>query len=233
MVKNRLLELFTAREGVDLLPHLQEIHLERGSILHDAEGVIDRVYFPGSALVSLVVPLQDGSSVEAGLIGSDGVVGASTAINGQRAAARAIVQIQGDALFAEIEAVRELSLNNRALHNVLASHEQVILAQSNHSAACNASHTLHERFAKWLLIARDRTQSDSLFLTQDFIADMLGVRRTSVTIEAHNFMQAGLIRYRRGHIQILMPAALKEASCECYDAVSRWFDRLYGPRENW
>ena len=125
------------------------------------------------------------------------------------------------------------SENNRAVHNLLASHEQVIVAQSHHSAACNASHSLHERFAKWLLIARDRTESNHLFLTQDFIADMLGVRRTSVTVEAHSFMQAGLIRYRRGHIRILMPAALKEASCECYDAITRWFRRLYGPRENW
>jgi Crp-like helix-turn-helix protein len=128
--------------------------------------------------------------------------------------------------------LRRFARASAEAHALIAGHEKVVLGQCQQSAACNAAHFLPERLAKWLLLARDRLGTDRLQLTQEFIAEMVGVRRTSVTIEAHQLQQAGLIRYRRGFIEILKPDELKEAACECYQVVTRHFARLFELQPN-
>jgi CRP-like cAMP-binding protein len=216
-----------------LMPHLERVVLKHETLLYERDDVIDHIYFPTGCLVSLVVPLIDGGGVEAAMVGRDGVVGALSSINGQRSTCRAMVQIEGDAMTLEPEFLRELVHKNTQMRSVIGAHEEVMLAQSLQSVACHASHSLHERLAKWLLLARDRLGRDTLELTQEFVAEMLGVRRSSVTMEAHEMQQAGFISYRRGHITILDAENLKDAACECYQVISSRFARLYAPQENW
>jgi len=129
--------------------------------------------------------------------------------------------------------LRQFARQSYEVHTLLSAHEEVILAQSQQNAACNGAHEVHERFARWLLLARDRIGQDDFFLTQEFVAEMLGVQRTSVTIVAKSLQDAGIIQYHRGQIHILKPEQLKELSCECYGAISERFARLLGPRTNW
>jgi CRP-like cAMP-binding protein len=219
--------------GANLQPHLSHIALNHGAILYEAGGLIDRVYFPTAGLVSLVVPLVEGDAVETAMAGLDGVVGASSAIDGQRSVSRAVVQIAGAALAVGSELLRQVAHENNNVHSAIAAHEEVRLAQSQQCAACNASHSVSERLAKWLLLARDRTGSDELLVTQEFLAQMLAVRRSTVSLEAHALQGTGCLRYRRGHVHILSVEGLQEIACECYGAISSRFARLYGPPENW
>jgi CRP-like cAMP-binding protein len=202
------------------------VELRHEAILYEADAIVDRAYFPENALISLVIPLEDGGAVESAMVGGDGLVGGWSAIDGQYSPSRAIVQIPGTALSMDAAALRRLTRESSALRSLIAAHEGVVLRQSQQSAACNATHSLHERFAKWLLLARARVASDTLILTQEFIAEMLGVRRTSVTVEAHSFQEAGFIRYRRGRVHILKPDELKEAACECYGVITKRFERM-------
>jgi CRP-like cAMP-binding protein len=190
---NRLLKLLSDFDFRHLQPHLHPIELRHEAILYEADAIVDRAYFPENALVSLVIPLEDGGAVESAMVGGDGLVGGSSAIDGQYSPSRAVVQIPGAALSIDAAALRRLTRESSELRSLIAAHEGVVLRQSQQSAACNAAHSLHERFAKWLLLARDRVGSDTLILTQEFIAEMLGVRRTSVTVEAHSFQEAGFI----------------------------------------
>jgi CRP-like cAMP-binding protein len=226
---NRLLKLLPSKE---LERFLRPVKVEHAAVLYEQDGVIHDVYFPTTALISLVVPLQDGTAIEAAMVGGDGIVGGNSAINGQTSSNRAIVQIAGDALSIDAPTVRRLARTDPQVHSLIAKHENMVLAQCQQSAACNAAHSVHERFAKWLLLARDRVGQNNLGLTQEFVAEMLGVRRTTVTVEALQFQQAGLIRYRRGHIEILKPDDLKDAACECYEVIRRRFCRLLDPGQN-
>jgi hypothetical protein len=180
----------------------------------------------------LVIPLEDGGAIESAMVGVDGLVGGWAAIDGQFSPSRAIVQIPRDAQWMDAAALRRLARESSELRSLITDHEGVVLRQSQQSAACNASHSLHERFAKWILLARDRVGSDMLNLTQEFIAEMLGVRRSSVTVEAHSFQEAGFIRYRRGHVQIVKLDELKEAACECYGVITKRFERMLQKGKN-
>jgi CRP-like cAMP-binding protein len=216
----------------ELAQFLKPLRLAHGAILYEPDQEIRLVYFPTTALVSLVVPLENGSAVETAMVGADGIVGGASAINGEFSSNRAIVQIPGDALSIDAATLRRLARGSIEMHSLIAAHEKVVMAQSQQSAACNAMHTLDERLAKWLLLARDRVGRDDLALTQEFIAEMVGVRRTSVTVEAGRFQEAGLIRYRRGQIDILQVDGLKDAACECYAAISKRFDQMLNPTQN-
>jgi CRP-like cAMP-binding protein len=230
---NRLLTLFSEPDAPAIGSRLQSVQLDRGTILHEIDQIIERAYFPVAAMISLVVPLREGGAIEVGVVGGDGVAGASSAINGQRAGSRSIVQIAGPALSLDIECLRQLAQERPEIHALITAHEGVILSQSQQTAACNASHHANERFAKWLLLARDRIGRDDFFLTQEFIAEMLGVRRTTMTLAAQSLQQAGAIGYHRGHVHIREPDLLKEMSCECYEAIAGRFARLFGPRTHW
>jgi len=227
---NHLLASLPAADLAMLRPHLEPIEFVRGAVLYDVGDTIGRVYFPHSGIVSLVVDLKTGETVEAAMIGRDGVVGGSAALDGDTSLSRAIVQIPGAGLQLELRPLRQVAEQSRACSTMLIRHERTMLAQAQQGAACNAVHRLDARLARWLLWTRELTGSDTLPLTQEFLAEMLGVQRTSLSVVAHTLQQAGFIRYRRGHIRIIDGEGLREASCECYETLRSHYERLIGWR---
>lgn len=225
---NYLLASLPPADIAVLHPHLRTVELSQGTVLFEVGDKINHVYFPNSGAVSLVVPLESGETIECAMIGREGVVGGSSGLNGQVSVSKAIVQIAGTASMLDTDRFRSLADASLACRTTLFKHEQLILVQAQQSAACNATHTVEARLARWLLRCRDLQRSDDLVLTQEFLGQMLGVRRTSVSIVANTLQQAGLVRYSRGHIRILNLEGLQETTCECYHTVKSHSDRLLG-----
>ncbi len=225
---NFLLASLPAADIAVLLPHLKTVDLTQGKVLFEIGDTIHQVYFPHSGVVSLVVPLASGETIESAMIGRESVVGGSSGLNGQVSVCKAIVQIAGTASVLDAAKFRGLADASVVCRTALFKHEQLILVQAQQSAACNASHTVEARLARWLLRCRDLQGSDDLVLTQEFLGQMLGVRRTSVSVVANTLQQAGLVRYSRGHIRILDLEGLQETACECYQTVKLHSDRLLG-----
>ena len=226
---NQVLAALPATELDWLLRHSRTIELPQEMIVFEAGEAIERVFFPHSGVVSLVVELASGEMIEAAMIGREGVVGGLSALDSKTSSSRAIVQIAGAATAVDVEQVRYLGEKSPGFRTILIKHEKVLLAQSQQSAACNATHTIEARLSRWLLRCRDLVGSEDLRLTQEFIAQMLGVRRTSVSIVANTLQQAGLIKYKRGHIRVLDLEGLRESACECYETVRLLSDKLIGP----
>ncbi len=223
---NNFLQSLSRGDFELLRPHLRDVKLVHSAVLFDAGGVIERVYFPHSGIISLVVVLSTGDMIEAGMIGREGVAGTSAALDGAVSLNRAVVQIAGVGSTIETQQMRAAVATSKSLRVKLYEHDQMLLAQAQQSAACNAKHQIEERLCRWLLRTRDLVESDIIELTQEFLAQMLGVRRTSVTLAARHLQAVKLIKYRRGHIQILDEEALQDASCECYEAVKSQVMRL-------
>jgi CRP-like cAMP-binding protein len=222
---NLLLNALPAKDLAALQPHLRAVDLPQGEILFDVGDAIRQVYFLHSGVISLVVSLATGETIEAAMIGRESVVGGSSGLNGQLSVSKAVVQIAGAASMVDAERLRGLAETSTACRVALFRHEQLVLIQAQQSAACNATHTVEARLARWLLRSRDLTASDDLALTQEFLSEMLGVRRTSVSLVANTFQQAGFIRYSRGHIRIV------NLACECYHTVKLQADRLLTPEK--
>jgi CRP-like cAMP-binding protein len=229
---NLVLASLTVVDLAVLQPHLKPIELAQGTVLFEAGQTIDRIYFPHSGIVSLVVGLTSGETIEAAMIGRESLVGGSAALNSRRAMTTAIVQIAGSAWVVTTDKVFALAQENAGFRATLVRHEELILAQAQQAAACNAVHTVEARLARWLLRCRDLIGSDDLELTQEFLAQMLGVRRTSVSLVANTFQQAGFLRYRRGHIRILDVEGLQESACECYETIRNHAERLLVLRDS-
>jgi CRP-like cAMP-binding protein len=225
---NLLIDSLSGSERGLLDPHLKSIDLSQQTVLYEAGATVDTVYFPTTAVISLVVSLSTGELIEAAMVGRDGVAGASAALEGKMSISRAIVQIGGSALACEADTLKGLALQNANLLGLLIRHEQTVYAQAQQSAACNAVHHVEARMARWLLRARDLTGSEVLPFTQEFLAELLGVRRTSVSLVAHTLKEAGLIRYKRGKIHISDLEALQETACECYETVRKHYSVLLG-----
>lgn len=223
---NLLLEALSDADRGELKSCLTSVELAQHQILFDVNGTIDAVYFPTGAVVSLVIPLSTGEVVETAMVGNDGVIGAAAALNGRRSLNRAIVQIGGHSLACKVEPLKALLQEHQNMRSLIGAHEQALFAQAQQSAACNATHVVESRFARWLLRASDLCGSDVLPLTQEYIAQMLGVRRTSVTLVARTLQKAGLIRYARGHIEIIDTPALEETACECYQTVKMNYSNI-------
>jgi CRP-like cAMP-binding protein len=223
---NNFLQSLSRGDFELLRPHLRDVKLVHSAVLFDAGGVIERVYFPQSGIISLVVVLSTGDMIEAGMIGRDGVAGTPAALDGAVSLNRAVVQIAGFGSTIETQQMQAAVATSKSLRVKLYEHDQMLLAQAQQSAACNAKHQIEERLCRWLLRTRDLVESDTIELTQEFLAQMLGVRRTSVTLAARHLQAVKLIKYRRGHIQILDEEALQDASCECYEAVKSQVLRL-------
>jgi CRP-like cAMP-binding protein len=228
---NLLLNSLSVADAAVLRPHLRIIDLPQGDILFDVGDPIHQVYFPHSGIVSLVVSLATGETIESAMIGRESLVGGSSGLNGQESVYKAIVQIAGTASVLDSDRLRGLADASPASRTALFRHEQMILVQAQQSAACNATHTVEARLARWLLRSRDLQGSDDLVLTQEFLSQMLGVRRTSVSVVANTFQQAGFIRYSRGHIRILNLDGLRETTCECYHTVKAQAERLLSPSQ--
>jgi CRP-like cAMP-binding protein len=197
-------------------------------MLFEIGDMIAQAYFPHTGVVSLVVPLESGETIESAMVGRESIAGGSAGLNGQISVCKAIVQIAGAGSVLDTDKLRSLADTSVACRIALFKHEQLILVQAQQSAACNATHTVETGLARWLLRCRDLQGSDDLQLTQEFISQMMGVRRTSVSVIANTLQQAGFLRYSRGHIRILNLEGLQETACECYQTVKSQADRLLG-----
>jgi CRP-like cAMP-binding protein len=227
-MKNLLLNQFSSDDFKRLEPYFKLTSFSQHSVLFEAEEEIKRVYFPSGAVISLVVALQSGDVVEAAMVGFDGVVGASAALDGRVSLSRGVVQLSGDMIVCSIDGLKSAALQSPKLLSLLVRHEQTVYAQAQQSAACFATHPVEARLCRWLLRARDLSQTDTLLFTQEYLASMLGVKRTSVTLVAHTLQAAGLIKYARGKIQILDPQGLRDSACECYETVKSHYGKLLG-----
>jgi CRP-like cAMP-binding protein len=187
---------------------------------------IRQVYFPYSGVISLVVELEIGAMVETAMVGRDGVLNAAPALDGKVSLNKGIVQSAGSAGTIEVNRFRRLANEFEPFRSLLIRHEQVLFAQSQQSAACNASHSVEARMCRWLLFMRDLAGSDDLMLTQEFLAQMLSVRRPSVSIVASPLQKAGLIKYSRGRVRLLDIKGLEKRACECYGTVKAHYRRL-------
>jgi CRP-like cAMP-binding protein len=223
---NRLLASLVPAEFELLRPHLEPTELKHAAVIFETGDKIDRVYFPHSGIISLVVELAGGEAIEAAMVGPDSMLGATSAMDGEISLNKAIVQLSGHGETMDVATFRKVAEQSATLRTTLLRHEQVLFAQAQQSVACNVSHPVEARLARWLLRARDLSGSDTLELTQEFLAQMLGVRRSSVSPVAHELQRTGLIRYNRGRIEIMDLEGLRSASCECYGTVKAHYDRL-------
>jgi CRP-like cAMP-binding protein len=225
---NAILASLSPSDAAALRPHLKATHLPQKTVLFEVGDTIRTVYFPTSAVVSLVVTLATGETTEAAMVGKDGAVGIASALDGKVAMCRAIVQLSGDAMICEQAAFRSAAMQSENLISKVMRHEQTLFAQAQQSTACMANHEIEARLCRWMLRARDLSGSDQLPFTQEFLAEMLGVRRTSVTTVARTLQEAGLVKYTRGRIEILDVEGLREGACECYETVKEQYGQLLG-----
>jgi CRP-like cAMP-binding protein len=204
------------------------VYLEREQVLFEAGDTIDATCFPTSAVISIVVTLSSGQVVEAAIVGRDGVIGASAALDGRMALNRAVIQLSGEAMVCSLAGLRGAAMQSQSLLSLLIRHEQTLYAQAQQSTACMAAHHVDARLCRWLLRSRDLSQSDTLLFTQELLAEMLGVNRTGVTVVAHTLQRAGIIKYTGGKIRITNLEGLQDAACECYETVKSQYQGLLG-----
>lgn len=224
---NLILNGLTTEEHERLAPQLEYVELPLGMVLYEPEEPIKYGYFPLRGAASVVTILMDGGSVEAGVTGNEGLVGIplilGTDIEINR---RAQVQIAGNGLKLRAEVLKEEFNRDAHFRELLLRYLHVFITQISQTAACNRMHRLEERLARWLLACQDRLSADEIGSTQEFIAQMLGVRRAGVSVAATQLQERGLIAYKRGRIQIVDREGLRAASCECYEVVSREYERM-------
>jgi hypothetical protein len=228
---NHLLASISKEEYACFVPNLQRIKFSRGDVIDDSDGNTGSAYFPTTCVASLVCPMEDGATAEVALTGNDGVLGTSVFLGGNANTNRAIVGISGEAFRMDARFLRAHFMRGGSFQRVLLHYTSSLITQISLTAACNRKHTLEKRLCRWLLLVRDRTLSDELIMTQEFIANMLGGRRETVTVAAGRLQDAGLIQYSRGRLRILDRKKLEEAVCECYRAVSTECNQLLDPKE--
>ena len=223
---NRLLAALPDAEWERWLPQLEAVDMPLGKVLYESGVRLTHVYFPTTSIVSLLYVMEDGASAEIAVVGHDGLVGISLFMGGQSTTNRAVVQSAG--LGFRLKAHLLMLEFNRAgpvLH-LLLRYTQALITQMAQTAVCNRHHSLDQQLCRWLLLSLDRLPTNILIMTQELIANMLGVRREGVTEAAGNLDKAGLIRYQRGHITVLDRSGLEKRTCECYSVVKQEYDRL-------
>ncbi len=220
-IHNEILLNLPPKEREMLLPKLEYVRLNTHHVLHEPGDTLKSAYFPNSGLVSILSVFPDGKSVEVGLVGKEGFVGWPLVAGFRTAHTRAIVQIEGSVFRIGSEALMAILLESPKLERKLQQFAQILAMQVTQIAACNRLHEVNERLARWLLMSADRIGSNSVPLTQELIAQMLGTRRSSVTVAAGTLQKAGLISHTRGDVQIADRQKLEEAACECYGIMQR------------
>jgi CRP-like cAMP-binding protein len=224
--QNRLLEALPPPERDRLFPHLTLVTLPLGSVLYESGDAQRYIYFPIDAIVSLLYVLKDGSSAEIAVVGNDGAIGIALFMGGATTTNRAIVQSAGAAYrLTRRRLKQEFERHGEMLH-VLLRYTQALITQMAQTAVCNRHHSVDQQLCRWLLLSLDRLASNELTMTQELIANMLGVRRVGVTEAAGKLQKLGVIRYRRGKITVLDRPRLEGLSCECYEVVKKETDRL-------
>jgi CRP-like cAMP-binding protein len=211
-------------------PQLQTVELALGQVLYESGTRMKHLYFPTSAIVSLLYLMKDGASAEIAVVGREGVVGVSLFMGGLSTTSRAVVQTAGQAYrLPSAFLMEEFNQGGPVLH-LLLRYTQALITQMAQTSVCNRHHSLDQQLCRWLLLSLDRLHTNELVITQELIANMLGVRREGVTEAAGKLQNAGLIRYRRGHITVLDRVALEQRSCECYRVVRTEYERLLPDR---
>src|SRR6202171_6186390 len=207
-------------------PQLEAVELPLGTVIYESGGKLTHVYFPTTAIVSLLYVMENGGPAESAVVGYEGVVGISLFMGGETTPSRAVVQSAGTGFRLKASLMmEEFNLAGPVLH-LLLRYTQALITQMAQTAVCNRHHSLDQQLCRWLLLSLDRLPGDELVMTQELIANMLGVRREGVTEGALKLQQAGLIRYARGHISVLDRDGLEKRSCECYAVVKKEYDRL-------
>lgn len=229
---NELLAALPLEEYQRLTPYLEIVDLISGEVLAEPGEIMTEVYFPVGAMVSLVSIMENGSTTEISLVGKEGMVGFPVILGGESTTSRAIVQIEGKALKLNSNILKNEFHRGAELQRLLLLYTQALFTQASQNAACNRQHNIEERLARWLLTTRDCVMKDELYLTQEFISQMLGTRRSGVTVAAGTLQQAGIIRYKRGKISILNREDLNATACECYRVIRNEYIRLLKPKQN-
>jgi CRP-like cAMP-binding protein len=224
--QNHLLAALPTAEFERLAPHLEPVELLLGDVLYESGGLLQHVYFPTSAILSVHYVMENGSSSEIAGVGNEGVLGISLFMGGNTTPSRAVVQTGGRGY--RLKSSLMLQEFNRAgpMQQLLLRYTQALITQMSQTAACNRHHSLVQQLCRWLLLTLDRMPTNELVMTQELVASMLGVRREGVTEAAGKLQQAGVIRYRRGHITVLDRSGLESQVCECYAVVKAEFSRL-------
>jgi CRP-like cAMP-binding protein len=225
--RNRLLASLPAPDLALIARHLKRVPLDHGAVLQEQDAPVELVYFPLSGAVSLLAVMQSGDAVETAIVGHEGAVGLFADLGPWQACTRAIVQTPGIAECIPASVLKTIAGQSPEISRSLLRYKEALSAQVQQTAACNALHSVEERMARWLLQALDRCDKDELPVTQDLLSQMLGVRRTTVTIVARKFQYDGLIRYRRGRIVVVNREALQRLSCECYGTCRRRLEAAF------
>lgn len=225
--QNRLLAALPPEEYELLAPALEPVALALSDILYEPPDAIPYVYFPTTCIISFLAELADGSAAEVGLVGFDGLAGVEIILGVERASKVATVQSAGDALRLRSDKLREAFARGGKLQQHLLRHTHTLLMQVSVSVLCNVRHHIEQRLARWLLMYHDRLDTDEFFITHEFMANMLGIRRAGVSEVAKQLQEAGLVDYHRGHFRIVNRQGLEQMACECYRAVRAEFDQPY------
>jgi CRP-like cAMP-binding protein len=226
LIENHLLAALPVEEYERILPHLEPLTFSLGEPIYESGKQLKHVYFPTTCIVSLLYTMENGSSAEIGVVGNEGMVGIALFMGGDTTPNRAIVQSAGDALRMRAQALRNEFILAGEFQRSLLRYTQSLITQISQTAVCNRLHPIEQQLCRWLLLSHDRLQSDELKMTQELIANMLGVRREGVTYAAGRLQAEGLIKYARGRITILDRKGLEAAVCECYQVVKDEYDRL-------
>ena len=224
--QNHLLNALPAAEFARLAPHLELISMPLGKVLYESGSQLRHVYFPSTSIVSLLYVMADGASAEIAVVGYEGMVGVALFMGGETTPSRALVQSAGHAYRLPGEILKEEFHRASTLQYLLLRYTQALLTQMAQTAVCNRHHSVDQQLCRWLLLSLDRLPSNKLSMTQELIANMLGVRREGVTDAAGKLQALGLIKYSRGHITVLNRPGLETKCCECYGVVKKEFDRL-------
>jgi CRP-like cAMP-binding protein len=226
--RNFVLKALSAADQAALTADFHEVSLTSGDVLFEPDYPVEWVYFPTTAVVSVITVMADGRSVESDTVGYESVVGVLAALGSSVAITRTFTQIPGAATRVSASALRRQADASPALRRLLVRHSQANLAQAHQSVACNALHSVGQRLCRWLLMSQDRTASDTVRLTQQYLATMVGVQRTTITQALSELTDAGLIRRGRGRIDIVDRTGIEARACECYEAVRANLERLIG-----
>ena len=225
---NHLIAALPADEFIRLKPNLEPVTLSLGEVIYESGEQLDYLYFPTTAIISLLYIMENGSTAEIGMAGNDGLVGIALYMGGSTTPSRAVVQSAGNAFRMPSRSLNDEFSLGGVFQKILLRYTQSLMTQISQTAVCNRLHSVEQQLCRWLLINHDLLQTNKLIMTHDLIANMLGVRREGVSIAAGRLQQKGLIRYVRGTITMLDRDALEKAACECYRVVKDEYDRLLG-----
>ena len=228
-LQNLLLASLSADELALLAPHMAQVELERGRLIYDPGDRVEHVYFPHDGVISLMTLMDSGAAIESATIGREGALGLAAAVSPRQSLVRAIVQTPTKATRIGVGPLHDAWEKSPRIREIIDRHGEALFGHAIQSVACNALHSVEARFCRWLLTCHDRISTDTIALTQEFLADMLGVQRTTVTAVARALQEKGAIRYRRGVVDIMDRGALEALACECYGVIRRTYERLLPP----